>query len=122
MTYSIEQLEGITHVRFPGMPTVDDINAASEKLSHMENAAKRLWVFEAGVSFTADEVRSIANQAQSRTVPRSWVAIVADQNIAYGLSRMYAVFRTIESVTVKVFTNENQALAWLRVQGSDDGG
>ena len=113
MSYSIEQHQGITHVRFDSYASVEEIDDASEQLSQMRNAEKRLWLFEEGVDLSAQDVRSIADRANGRDFPRSWVAIVANKNIAYGLSRMYAVFRTVDNITVKVFTNEGEALTWL---------
>jgi hypothetical protein len=119
MTYSIEQLGGITRVQFTTSPSVDEINSAGTQVSKMQGTSKRLWTFEAGMDFSAKEVNLIAIRTKARKYPRSSVAIVTNHDLAYGLSRMYTVLSEIDGITVQVFSSEPEAIDWLHGQGSD---
>ena len=44
---------------------------------------------------------------------QSRVAIVAERDIAYGLSRMYQAFRSDSPLDLRVFREMNEARAWL---------
>ena len=118
MTYSIEQLQGIARVQFTTSPSVDEIESAGTQVSKMQDNSKRLWTFEVGMNFSAEEVRLIANRTKARNYPRSWVAIVTNRDLAYGLSRMYTVFSEMDGITVQIFASEPEAIDWLHAQGS----
>ena len=113
MSWLIEEREGLVEVHFSTLPTVEEINEASERLSHMPNADNRLWVFNAGVNLSPEDVRSIADAANNRDFGPSRVAIFADKNITYGLSRMYQVFRNAPGITLRVFSSKTEAVEWL---------
>jgi hypothetical protein len=51
-----------------------------------------------------------------RTPERSRVAIVASDDVAYGLSRMYQAFRSESPLDLRVFRAMNEARAWLGLE------
>jgi hypothetical protein len=68
---------------------------------------------------SVDGVRQIAATAAAMDDPdvHSRLAIVAPQDIAYGLGRMYEVYRGLNTQSTKevsVFRTMAEALAWLR--------
>lgn len=68
------------------------------------------------------DLRALADlSAQTDTPRQSSLAIVAASDLAYGLGRMYATYRELESRgtrKVEVFRNRAEALVWL---GLDNG-
>lgn len=72
---------------------------------------------------SGERLRALADLASSLDVPGTAprLAIVAPQDFAYGLARMYATFRTMQprgGKTVQVFRSMQAALDWLRAEGT----
>ena len=71
---------------------------------------------------SGDRVRALADLASTMDVPgaSSRLAIVAPQDFAYGLARMFATYRTLHprgEKAVQVFRSMQPALDWLRTAG-----
>ncbi len=72
---------------------------------------------------SGERLRALSDLASSLDVPgtSARLAIVAPQDFAFGLARMYAAFRTLNprgGKTVNVFRSMQAALDWLSVEGS----
>lgn len=70
-----------------------------------------------------ERVRDLAELAaeMSRTAPRTKMAIVAPDDLAFGLGRLFETFRESASPGVKpvaVFRTMPEALDWLGIEGS----
>ena len=73
---------------------------------------------------SGDRVRALAELSSAMDVSgaSSKVAIVAPQDLAYGLARMFETHRTLNqrgSKVMSVFRSMQAALDWLRAAGSD---
>lgn len=66
---------------------------------------------------SSDRMRALAAESADMDTPRaSRFAIVAPGDLAYGLGRMYAVYRETDrrsTKTVRVFRTMDDAVAWL---------
>jgi uncharacterized protein (DUF169 family) len=70
-----------------------------------------------GVDLTNEEIINIAEYGKSIFIKPSRIAIVAPQDLAYGLSRMFGVYRDQEShSSAGVFRNKKEAMEWLKKQ------
>jgi len=74
---------------------------------------------------SGDRVRALADLASTMDVPgaSSRLAIVAPQDFAYGLARMFETYRTMSqrgSKAVSVFRSMQAALDWLGLEGPGD--
>jgi len=71
---------------------------------------------------SVDRVRQLASLSADMDAPSlaSKLAIIAPQNVAFGLGRMYATYRQMEARSrkhVEVFRSRGKALAFLGVKG-----
>lgn len=71
---------------------------------------------------SVDRVRQLASLSADMDAPSlaSKLAIIAPQNVAFGLGRMYATYRQMEARSrkhVEVFRSRGEALAFLGVKG-----
>jgi hypothetical protein len=71
---------------------------------------------------SVDRVRQLASLSADMDAPSlaSKLAIIAPQNIAFGLGRMFATYRQMEARSkkhVEVFRSRGEALAFLGVKG-----
>lgn len=82
--------------------------------------SSRLWDFRGcTMELSNDDLRKIVEYGSARDREPGRVAILADTDLVYGLSRMYEVFRSSEGAEYRAFRDEEQALEWLR--GGGDG-
>lgn len=75
----------------------------------------RLWDFRGcTMELSNDDLRRIVEYGSLRDRKPGRVAILADTDLVYGLSRMYEVFRSSDRSEYRAFRDEGQALEWLR--------
>lgn len=75
---------------------------------------RRLWDLRGcQLNVTAQELQQVAKVGQSRDVSGSRGALLADDDLNFGLSRLHEIYRQSEFIEVKVFRDELQALTWL---------
>ena len=68
---------------------------------------------------TPDELRELADLfGAHREKLGGHVAFVAAEPLQYGLARMLEIFSDSRAVTVRVFNDDDEALAWLRQSGT----
>ncbi|MCR9261789.1 MAG: hypothetical protein NXH95_18890 [Pseudomonadaceae bacterium] len=113
MSHLITQSNGITYIEIEGLPTVDELILITDKASEMENIERSLWRLKKGIDLEADDLRRVASHVSQLSLPKARAAIVASEDLAYGLIRMYLAFLDIEGVSVRVFREEEAAVAWL---------
>ena len=83
-------------------------------------APLRFWLFDFGDSAdlraTADEARVIAGQGKKLAMLNSQlcVAIIAPQDVQFGMSRMWEAFVDGTGWQTSVFRDRPSAIAWLR--------
>lgn len=110
-------------MRVVGRPTVQDILDVNKKLSEGGEfiVGGRLWDFrDSAVDFTAAELAEIASVSNRMGWHPSKIAILVGNDLTFGLSRMYQVFRESEHTAVSVFRDESEALRWLLLEEIDD--
>ena len=78
----------------------------------------RLWDFRGcTVDLSNDDLRQIVEYGSARDREPGRVAILADTDLVYGLSRMYEVFRSSDRSEYRAFRDEDRATDWLRGGG-----
>lgn len=115
-TIRSEAAAGYPWVETEGHVTLDVILAAIDDLCVDGAYATpcRLWDFRGcTMALSNDELRQIVAYGSARDREPGRVAILADSDLVYGLSRMYEVFRSSGSSVYRAFREEAQALAWL---------
>ena len=88
------------HLRATGYPELIDAMAASTTL-------------------TADEVRAIVRRTHDilRRGPFGPTAIASDNDVVYGMARMYQILAERDGISIGVFRSVAEAEHWLRGDG-----
>ena len=117
MTYEITEIQEILVVSIKGNPSVDDIKHILDQIrnesGYSHNA--RLWDFqESSFNFSQNEILDIASYASAVDNRPSKVALLVKEDLSFGVSRIYEVFRHTDLTKTSVFRDKSEALAWLR--------
>jgi hypothetical protein len=112
--YSIENIDGIVEVRFLQNPQAQDICDSLDDAAQIHANDLRLWDFSCGVDLTSHDIEIVAEHAKIIQMQSGKVAIVAPQDLTYGLFRMYEVHRHEERVQINVFRTLQDAREWLK--------
>ena len=101
-------------VRFTSPPKLSEVFEAIEHIANMEPVpSQRLWEFERGVNLSSSELRQIAEVGKEKLLGPQRVALLGSEALAFGLMRMYEVFRQEELLNMEVFKDRESALEWL---------
>ncbi len=117
MTYEIAEMEDVQVVSIKGKPSVDDIKHILDEIQNESgySHSARLWDFqESSFNFSQSEVLDIASYASAGDNRSAKVAMLVKEDLSFGVSRVYEVFRHTDLTEIKVFKDKIEALAWLR--------
>ena len=113
--YSIDSTDGVTVVRFYKRLGIDEIRNAIIDVAENHLSDLRLWDFsKADINLTSSQIEELAKYGKSKFSIPSKVAIVAPEDLAFGLMRIYEVYREEDQAEIKVFRSEQDAWVWLR--------
>lgn len=111
---------GILLIEMIGVPTDAELLALAEGVAGNPEypTPRRELVDLRGVETTevsSTTLRRVTEvfQAADRNPAQSRIAIVAETNLAYGLSRVYQALRSRSPLRLEVFRDYEEALAWL---------
>jgi len=112
--YHIEQIGKIIAIRFASPALVRDIIAVADEAAQFDKNTLRLWDFRKGLNLSSSDVVQIADRAKNISFPPSKIAILVSDKLAYGLARMYDVYRAQQNQEVRLFETEEEAIKWLK--------
>lgn len=112
--YLIENVDGIVEVRFIENPEAQDICDSLDDAAQINPNNLRLWDFSNGADLASKDIEKVAEHAKTIQIQSGKVAIVAPQNLTYGLFRMYQVYRKEERIQLNVFRSAHEAREWLK--------
>ena len=115
-TFDMYEKEGILYIDIEGDPTVSDIIKALDRMRDKSGYSSlcRLWDFrKASFAFSAEELEEIASHASSADQAPSRVAMLVNQDLSFGVSRLYEAYRKNTLTDVKVFRDKTAAIQWL---------
>ena len=112
--YTIESFDGITAIRFSKAPSTEVFRNAVDDVADDNPTTLRLWDLTCG-GFTqsADQLKELAAYGKSKPFPPSKVALLAPEDLAFGLSRAFEVYREDDVSEHMVFRTEEEARIWL---------
>ena len=114
--FDLKVNQDILYVCATGEPTADEIIQVLKKIQNGSSYTHklRLWDYRnADFNLTKEELELISHQASKADGEPGKVAMLVKGNLAYGLSRMYEVYRKSASTDVQVFQDESKAVSWL---------
>ena len=117
-TAHVDPHTGIAHYSATGDMTRDEVISIITQV-YGDPAFRSPWhsmwdLSGARPMFTADELREVAAYVRAhRPVDAGRIAIVATEDLAFGMSRMYEVFASDLKVETRVFRDSELARQWL---------
>lgn len=115
--FSIIQHDDFTEMRFSSSPNAQDgLEAIREQAALGKVHRKRLWDMSCGYDLSEEELQTAAMTSRDTEMPEnSKVAVVAPDDLSFGITRMYSVHRndTLSRSQHQVFRGREEAIAWL---------
>lgn len=113
MTYIITSEGAVTVVRFLSDPTVEELRQIIQESENFDSELE-LWDFRACTfAFSSEQMQGLAALAKSKQRYPVRTALVADQDLSYGMSRVYSAYRRHTGNETNVFREEDDARSWL---------
>ena len=116
--YTIKQVKSITIIVFSKAPTFDEAKEVIDTLAKNNSYHLRLWDFSHVLfNFTKEEIQEIALYGKSMFLEKNRIAVVAPQDLSYGILRSFEIYREQDMHSIpRVFRNRQEALQWLEEQ------
>jgi hypothetical protein len=115
--YSVDRLHGWLLTHADGVVTFEDIDAHLDIEQRDHNLGRPELVDARGATtdLTADQVRRLVQRATNmlRAVDLGPTAIVVDDDVAFGMARMYSLLADGAGVVAEAFRDLESATCWL---------
>ncbi len=106
--------KGYYHISFEAPTSFEEIYDAIEESESFVNTERELWnIANIDFDYSTGQLEIFASRAKKKTIKPRRTAIVATQDLAYGLAHMFSVFREEGDIQIEVFRSEQEALLWL---------
>ena len=117
--YNIKHEDGITFIELSRRPVYEELVEIIDDIADNYPYELRLWDLSVvGLALDNNEIQNIAQHGKKRFTRPSRMAIVAKQDLAYGISRVFEVYREEIGSSAKVFRDMNEAIAWLKSESN----
>ena len=113
MSFSLHTADGIATIRIDNRPTPADVEQMISN-PQVQACKRRLYVFSDGMDLSADDIRHLARFSANLEHRAEKIAAVVLDDVSFGLSRMFEVYREDEGTEARAFRDETEALQWLR--------
>lgn len=117
--YLIEHQSGISIIRLKRKFEFDEITQVMREVAMKTVSEIRLWDMAAGYEFTSGQIQSIADLGKQLWPNSGRVAFLVRGELAFGLVRMMEAYRDQEGYQTHAFTNEEEAMSWLKLGLAD---
>ena len=114
--FTLDDSEGFLRVKLYGPVSVENVRVVFDAMtrSGQFTESRRLWdMRECRLDLSSDELLEMASVAKSRDLPDSRGAMLAPRDLNFGMSRMHQVFRKSDNISLRVFRDEKEAIAWV---------
>lgn len=112
--YTISYQGSVQIVVFEASPSATSIKEAIEAMAAEKLSDKRVWDFsQSGFTLSPEEIRNVASFAGITYKQPSRVALVASEDLSFGLSRSYNAYRENSGTELEVFRTREEALEWI---------
>jgi hypothetical protein len=112
--YTTELIDGITMTTFFRKPDLSEVKTAMDEALSTGKCQLRLWELKEGISFSYEEIETIAEYAKKILPAPSKGAIIVTDDFSYGLMRVHDVHREQEQHETSVFKSKQDAIKWLK--------
>lgn len=113
--YEIEHQSGISIIRLNRKLEFDEITKIMRDVSKETISKVRLWDMAAGYDYSSGQIQSIADLGKQLWPNSARVAFLVKGDLAFGLVRMMEAYRDQEGYLTHAFTDETEAIRWLKL-------
>ena len=121
--YTVDEAENILYLTSAGTAELDGINAIMEQIAADPRVGRATRVMvdarELELDLPTAQLEQIAEWHASELGAARTSAIVIRPGLGYGLARMLSALSESRGARLAVFTDYEDALAWLRAQAPD---
>ncbi len=110
---SFEDRDSMLVIRILKPLTKQAIFRITDEVARRGCPGKRLWLVGSYLSLTAEEMAEVGEYAKATVKGPSRVAYVTDDDLAFGLTNIHAVYRDHHGYEYQIFRDEASAVAWL---------
>ncbi len=112
--YSISKDGLINVIRFDVEAEFKHLLQAMAEIDTIPDSELELWdLDDPGIKLSASEIRSLAEFAQHKKHRPRKTAVLVNDDLSFGLIRMYMVYREQPKTDTRVFRNKGEAHDWL---------
>jgi len=111
--YSIETKDGITTIRMFAQVSLAGIRMVFDEMANNNPSNLRLWHLQKGWNLTSDEIREFAEHTKTRANSDIRIAVVTNEDLSFGLTRMFHAYRDDENLQQRNFATEEEGIDWL---------
>jgi hypothetical protein len=118
LSFYVDENTGVIHVQAIGEVNDAEVVELSDHLRHEVAFLSGYPILCDGASLTAVLISSSLLESLGRTtrLRTNFVAIIAPSPAAFGLARMYQILSDPEDTRMRVFTEAEDAMAWLKMR------
>lgn len=117
--FSIEECGRITAITFHEKPGFETVKAAMDQALEKGTCVLRLWDFSIGTQLSKQDILAIATRGRTMWPEPSRGAIIAQDDLSFGLMRMHDVYRERELQETRTFRTRNAGIEWLNACWQD---
>ena len=101
-------------IRFDVEAEFKHLLQAMAEIDTIPDSELELWdLDDPGITLSVSEIRSLAEFAQQKKHRPRKTAVLVNDDLSFGLIRMYMVYREQPNTETRVFRNRGEALDWL---------
>jgi len=115
-TFTIMTADGVTTIHMRKKASLEDVRQAFDEMSRNNPSHLRLWYLEAGWDLTTAQIKEFATYTKANSENEIKVAVVTNEDLSYGLTRMFNVYREDGKFNQQNFFSLPEAMAWLKQQ------
>jgi hypothetical protein len=106
--------DGFYRLVLEGEGNLNDLREVLTQLAVFPDTRKELWIIsDLTLHISTQEIIGLADLVKTNPQQPGMVAIVADKDLLFGLSRIFSGHREDRQTRVQVFRDESNALEWL---------
>ena len=117
--YTIKQEEQIIRIKFHYSPDlIETMKIVGQVASEYDGRLRLYDMSEVVFDMSHDEIKQISEFGKQVFTKPNRIAILAKDNLSYGVMRMFEVYRTQNEFSkTRVFRNNQEAVDWLIEEG-----
>ncbi len=112
--YTITTSDDLTIVRLLRDLNLDEMLELLDVVAARCPGNRRLWDLSKHLKLANEDIRLVAERGKRAWRGPARVALLATDDLSFGLLRVFEAFRSSDGYEIRVFRDEEAALAWLR--------